>query len=100
MVKIHQKTLQLLFDGAKTMSDKFLSYNKILRLSGDGQIRVNHGYEQIKIPEEAENICRSCNDYSRITGACANCPRELCELCGVSCSQCDEFICLICVQFL
>lgn len=100
MVKIHQKTLQLLFEGVKNMSDKFLSYNKILRLSGNGQIRVLQGYEHIKLPEEAENMCRNCNDYSRISGACANCPRELCELCGISCETCDEFLCKTCVQFL
>uniref|UniRef100_A0A336KW05 CSON000512 protein n=1 Tax=Culicoides sonorensis TaxID=179676 RepID=A0A336KW05_CULSO len=83
MQKVHQKTLQLLFQGAKTMSDKFLSNNKIMRLSGNGQIQMLPGYEHIKIPEEAENMCRNCNDYSRISGNCANCPRELLDVTSI-----------------
>lgn len=100
MRKIHQKTLQLLFEGVKHMSDKFLNYNKILRLSGNGQIKLLPGYEKVKLPQEAENMCRNCNDYSRISGNCSNCPRDLCELCGISCEKCDEFICVTCVQYL
>lgn len=100
MVKIHEKTLQLLFDGAKAMNDKFLSYNKILRLFGNGQIKIINGWTEDKIPSETDNMCRGCNDYSRISGSCSNCPSDLCELCGISCNFCDEFLCITCFQFL
>lgn len=69
---------------------------------GNGQI--NYIIDAPKKLASAVNVQRMCNlclKTSNIeTVKCINCTTEMCEFCGVSCMQCNEPLCMSCVNVL
>jgi hypothetical protein len=95
---ISEKTLEMLFKGAKKATDDLQNVeNARMQLFGNGQIEIN--YENI-VPTTADMKCNSCDKLARINSSCISCNLMLCENCGTTCLNCMKHLCVHCVTVL
>lgn len=70
-----------------------------IRMQANGDfITLVSGQKPIWIPDVADRKCLGCSKEARVHGDCLNCNLELCEYCGYSCVDCNEPLCVNCVE--
>ncbi|KAJ6645528.1 hypothetical protein Bhyg_00734 [Pseudolycoriella hygida] len=100
MKKIFDKTVNLLFEGAKNNANVYEGEKlKSVRLDGEGNVTYVDG--KGGGAGHVKKACSSCNKDSIVQTECSNCNLNLCEFCGVSCVNCLEaHVCKHCVHLL
>ncbi|XP_058118915.1 uncharacterized protein LOC131289251 [Anopheles ziemanni] len=103
MKQIQAKTISLLFQGAKKQSKAPILIDRkealrSVRLLGGGEIDFDVGAASSWIEKKPDRKCRLCDRMAIIHVECTNCNLELCEYCGINCSNCPEKICMNCVN--
>ncbi|KAH8272293.1 hypothetical protein KR044_012202, partial [Drosophila immigrans] len=111
MKAVHEKTTKMLFQAAanigptnpKNTNNNTQSERRQLQpyeqyqLIGDGNIILRDMNPDATNPELARHMSKCCRRPTFIRAACANCTFDLCEECGYSCVECQQFICRTCV---
>ncbi|XP_034490215.1 apoptosis regulatory protein Siva-like isoform X2 [Drosophila innubila] len=67
------------------------------QLIGDGNIILRDLNPDVSNPGLERRLSTCCQRPTLIRGTCANCTFDLCEECGYSCVECNQFICRTCV---
>ncbi|XP_065084038.1 uncharacterized protein LOC135706348 [Ochlerotatus camptorhynchus] len=103
MRQIEEKTMNMLFLGAKTSSQQRPGVCqreclKHVRLLGTGEYDFDIANCPAWMAKKADRECRICDRISLVHADCTNCNLELCEFCGISCHYCPEKICMNCVN--
>ncbi|KAM7347910.1 apoptosis regulatory protein Siva-like [Cochliomyia hominivorax] len=106
MKQIHDKTTQLLFQAARSMSNNNVQPNcnkkthvsSLVVIFGNGQVESASGADELE--EEflwIKQKAKCCNRETYVQSDCTNCQQPLCEECGYSCVECGLFVCNTCV---
>nr|XP_029731199.1 uncharacterized protein LOC109399560 [Aedes albopictus]XP_029731200.1 uncharacterized protein LOC109399560 [Aedes albopictus]XP_029731201.1 uncharacterized protein LOC109399560 [Aedes albopictus] len=102
MRQIEEKTVNMLFLGAKTSSrQQGVCQRECLRhvrLLGAGEYDFDLANCPQWMGKKADRKCRICDRQSVVHADCTNCNLELCEFCWISCHYCPEKICMNCVN--
>ncbi|XP_055600241.1 uncharacterized protein LOC129749327 [Uranotaenia lowii] len=102
MRQIEQKTLNMLFLGAKTNQKLTQTCQREclrhVRLLGGGECQFDTHSCPAWIEKQPDRKCRVCDRMSLVHAECTNCNLELCEHCGISCGHCPDKICMSCVN--
>lgn len=95
MNKIHDKTMSLLFKGAKMVPNPENSPVRV-KINGTGKIEVPKKPEDKEADQGKKNKC--CLKPAKLQVNCSNCGLDICEFCGFSCaSGCNKFLCRNCI---
>lgn len=95
MDKVHDKTISLLFKGAKSVLEPENSPVKT-KINGSGAIEVPKKADNKDAKEGKKNNC--CLKPAKFQVHCGNCGLDVCEFCGFSCaSGCSQFLCRNCI---
>lgn len=70
------------------------------QLIGDGNIILRDMNPDVANPGLVRRLSVCCHRPTLIQATCANCTFDLCEECGYSCVECNQFICRTCVTLL
>ncbi|KAL7744519.1 hypothetical protein ACLKA6_017042 [Drosophila palustris] len=111
MKAVHDKTTKMLFKAAANIDatkdvasqpaqpqqQQPLHLYEQYQLIGDGNIILRDLNPDVSNPGLERRLSTCCQRLTLIRGTCANCTFDLCEECGYSCVECNQFICRTCV---